>query len=68
MNTPQKSPTVAVAIAELLAKMGARVTAVEFADAFFRMASEREARERLLIEVKENIAAFLQGRERNRVA
>jgi glycerate dehydrogenase len=30
--------------------------------------SAREARERLLIEVKENIAAFLQGRERNRVA
>ncbi len=30
--------------------------------------SAREARERLLEEVKENIAAFLQGRDRNRVA
>ena len=30
--------------------------------------SAREARERLLHEVEENIAAFLQGRERNRVA
>jgi glycerate dehydrogenase len=30
--------------------------------------SAREARERLLGEVKENIVAFLQGRERNRVA
>ncbi|HEX9787923.1 MAG TPA: D-2-hydroxyacid dehydrogenase [Candidatus Binatia bacterium] len=30
--------------------------------------SAREARERLLKEVEENIAAFLQGRERNRVA
>jgi len=30
--------------------------------------SARECRERLLVEVKENIAAFLQGRGRNRVA
>ena len=30
--------------------------------------SAREARERLLQEVEENIAAFLQGRDRNRVA
>jgi glycerate dehydrogenase len=30
--------------------------------------SAREARERLLAEVEENIAAFLQGRDRNRVA
>ena len=30
--------------------------------------SAREARERLLTEVEENIAAFLQGRDRNRVA
>ena len=30
--------------------------------------STREARERLLEEVEENIAAFLQGRDRNRVA
>jgi glycerate dehydrogenase len=30
--------------------------------------SAREARERLLEEVAENIAAFLQGRDRNRVA
>jgi glycerate dehydrogenase len=30
--------------------------------------SAREARERLLREVEENIAAFLQGRDRNRVA
>jgi glycerate dehydrogenase len=30
--------------------------------------SARESRERLLQEVKENIAAFLQDRERNRVA
>jgi glycerate dehydrogenase len=30
--------------------------------------SAREARERLLQEVEKNIAAFLQGRDRNRVA
>jgi glycerate dehydrogenase len=30
--------------------------------------SAREARERLLKEVEENIDAFLQGRDRNRIA